>query len=158
MTGIQRISAASLLAAILAPAAAYGQQGRWAAADNATAKFMIDSERHWAEAACDHNSIAAAILAVDFQGTSTDGKRYTKPEEVSDTADSSKIARDCRLIDAKVRFFGNDLAIVYGSESSVRKVKDGVEKTRCQIWTDTWLRRGGKWQIVAAQDTQVDCK
>jgi hypothetical protein len=158
VTGIQRMSAASLLAAILAPVAAHGQQGRWAAADNATAKFMIDSERHWAEAACDHNSIAATILADDFQGTSTDGKRYTKPKEVSDTADSTKTAGKCRLTDAKVRFFGDDLAIVYGSESSVREAKDGVKKTRCQLWTDTWLRRNAKWQIIAAQDTQVDCK
>jgi hypothetical protein len=21
------------------------------------------------------------------------------------------------------------------------------------LWTDTWIRRNGKWQIVAAQDT-----
>jgi hypothetical protein len=152
------MSVASLLFTIIAAVAAYGQQGRWATADDATAKFMMDAERHWAEAACDQNKIAGTILTDDFQGTSPEGKRYTKSEEVADTADSSKAARDCRLIDAKARFFGNDLAIVYGSESSVRKAKNGVEKTRCQIWTDTWLRRGGKWQIIAAQDTQVDCK
>src|SRR5713101_6157837 len=37
---------------------AYAQQGRWAAADDTTAKFMIDAERQWAEAACTHNRIA----------------------------------------------------------------------------------------------------
>ncbi len=138
--------------------AAHGQQGRWAAADNATAKFMVDAERQWAEAACTHNKITEKILADDFQGMSPEGKRYTKSEEVADTADLSKTARDCRLIDAKVRFFGDDLAMVYGSESSVRKPKDGTEKSRCLIWTDTWLKRNGTWQIVAAQDTQFDCK
>jgi len=117
--------------------AAYGQQGRWAAGDNATAKFMVDAERQWAEAACTHNKIAEKILADDFQGTSTEGERYTKSEEAADTADLSKTARDCRLIDAKARFFGDDLAMVYGSESSVRKAKDGAEKSRCLIWTDT---------------------
>ena len=100
-----------------------GQQGRWAAADNATAKFMVDAERQWAEAACTHSKMAEKILADDFQGTSPDGKRYTKSEEVADTADLSKTARDCRLIDAKVRFFGDELAMVYGSESSVRKAR-----------------------------------
>jgi hypothetical protein len=138
--------------------AAQGQQGRWAAADNATAKFMVDAERQWAEAGCTHNKIAEKILADDFQGTSPEGNRYTKSEEVADTADLSKTARDCRLIDAKVRFFGDDLATVYGSESSVRKAKDATEKSRCLIWTDTWLKRNGTWQIVAAQDTQFDCK
>jgi len=111
----------------------------------------------WGAPQCTHNKIAEKILADDFQGTSPEGKRYTKSEEVADTADLSKAARDCRLIDAKVRFFGDDLAMVYGSESSVPKAKDGAERSRCLIWTDTWLKRSGNWQIIAAQDTQFDC-
>ena len=138
--------------------AARGQQGQWAAADNATAKFIVDAERQWAEAACTHNKITEKILADDFQGTSPDGKRFTKSEEVADSSDLSKTARDCRLIDAKVRLFGDNLAMVYGSETSIRKTKDGTEKARCLIWTDTWLKRNGRWQIIAAQDTRFDCK
>jgi len=154
----QRMRVAPIMCAITTVVAAHGQQGRWAAADNPTAKFMIDAERQWAEAACTHNKIAEKILADDFQGTSPEGKRYTKSEEVADMSDLSKTARDCRLIDAKVRFFGDELALVYGSESSVRKAKDGAEKARYLIWTDTWLKRNGNWQIIAAQDTQFDCK
>lgn len=158
MTLSQLTRVAPVVFAIITVVAAHGQQGRWAAADNATAKFMVDAERQWAEAACTHNKIREEILADDFQGTSPEGKRYTKSEEMGSPADLSKTARDCRLIDAKVRFFGDDLAIVYGSESSVRKAKDGTEKPRCLIWTDTWLKRKGKWQIIAAQDAQFDCK
>ena len=149
---------APIIVPIITVAAAHGQQGRWAAADDPTAKFIIDAERQWAETACTHNKIAETILAADFQGTSPEGKRYTKSEEVADTADLSKTARDCRLIDAQVRFFGDDLALVYGSESSARNVKDGAERSRCLIWTDTWLKRNGNWQIIAAQDTLFDCK
>jgi hypothetical protein len=143
---------------MIAMANAYGPQGEWAAADNPTAKFMIDAERQWAEAACTHNKIAQKILAEDFQGTSPEGQRYTKLEEVSDTANTSKSARDCRLIDAKVRFFSDSLGMVYGSESSVQKDKAGTEQSRCLIWTDTWLKRNGSWQIIAAQDTRFDCR
>jgi hypothetical protein len=50
--------------------AARGQQGQWAGADTATAKFIVDAERQWAEAARTHNKIAETILADDFQGTS----------------------------------------------------------------------------------------
>lgn len=142
----------------LAAIPAVGQQGQWAAADNSTAKFMVDAERQWAEAACTHNKIAEQILADDFQGTSPDAKRYTKSEELADTSDPSKATHDCRLIDAKVRLFADNLALVYGSESSIRKAEDGTEKSRCLIWTDTWLRRNGRWQIIAAQDTRFDCK
>ena len=143
---------------IIPIAAALGQQGHWAAADDPTAKFMINAERQWAEAACTHNKIAEEIVADDFQGTSTEAKRYAKSEELADTENRSRTARDCRLLDARVRFFGESLAMVYGSESSVRRAKDGSEKPRCQIWTDTWLKRNGKWQIIAAQDTEYICK
>ena len=149
---------APIVFGIVTVVAALGQQGRWGAADNAAAKFMVDAERQWAEAACTHNKITEKILADDFQGTSPEGKRYTKSEEVAETEDLAKTARDCRLIDAKVRFFGDNLAIVYGSEGSVRKAEDGAKKPRCLIWTDTWLKRSGQWQIIAAQDTQVKCK
>jgi hypothetical protein len=144
--------------AIVVVVAARGQQGQWAAADSATAKFMVDAERLWAEASCNHNRIAEKILAEDFQGTSPEGRGYPKSEEVADSADVSKTAQDCRLLDAKVRFFGEELAIVYGTESSLRRAKDGTAQTRCLIWTDTWLKRKGNWQIIAAQDTQFGCK
>jgi Domain of unknown function (DUF4440) len=147
-----------MIFAMTATASAYGQQGQWAAADNPTAKFMIDAERQWAEAACTHTKIAQKILADDFQGTSPEGQRYTKSEEVSDAADTSKSAKDCRLIEAKVRFFGDSLAMVYGRETSASKAKDGTEQSRCLIWTDTWFKRNENWQIIAAQDTRFDCK
>jgi uncharacterized protein YycO len=149
---------APIVFAVLTAVTAPGQQGKWAAADNPTAKFMVDAERQWAEAACTHNKIAQKILADDFQGTSTEGKRYIKSDEVAAMADLSKTARDCRLTSARVRFFGDHLAMIYGSESSVRKAEDGTEKRRCQVWTDTWLKRNGNWQIIAAQDTLVGCK
>ncbi|MBZ5648436.1 MAG: nuclear transport factor 2 family protein [Acidobacteriia bacterium] len=144
--------------AFLLTVSASAQQGKWAAADDPSAKSIIDMERQWAEEPCDHNLIAENILADDFQGTSTDGKRYSKAEEVEDAKHPKSEARACRLIDAKVRFFGDNVALVYGSESRIKKAQDGKEYTQTQIWTDTWLKRNGKWQIVAAQDMRTDCK
>ena len=158
MTLNQGMTVVLLVVTIIAVVVVHAQQGQWAAADNSTAKYLVDAERQWAEDACTHNKITEKILADDFQGTSPEGKRYTKLEQVALTQDLSKTARDCRLIDAKVRFFGDYLAMVYGSESAVREAKDGIGKPRCLIWTDTWLKRNGMWQIIAAQDTQFDCK
>ena len=76
-----RSKVAILVLTLLGSIAAPGQQGRWAAPDDKTAKYMIDMERRWAEDACDHNLISETILADDFQGTAPDGKRYTKSEE-----------------------------------------------------------------------------
>jgi len=72
------------------------------------------------------------------------GKRYTKSEDVQETKTSKHEARGCRLGDVRVHFFGEDLAVLYGSESRVEKDNKGMERTRSLIWTDTWLKRDGK--------------
>ncbi len=135
-----------LLIAMLCGAAS-AQQSHWAAPGDPTAKSMIDLERRWAEEACDGNNVVLTLLADDFQGTSPSGERYSKP-----TSAEKPSARDCKLGEVKIRFFGDSLAIAYGSESRVKISKDGKDYTETLVWTDTWLKREGKWQIIAAED------
>jgi hypothetical protein len=141
--------------------AACAQQSHWATADDKSAKFMIDMERKWAEGVCTNNGVVSELLAEDFQGTSTRGERYNKADELRDEK-SPHSARGCALDDARVRFFslssGEDVAVIYGSEHAIGKDKTHPDAKQCQVWTDTWLKRGGKWQIVAAQDNKIDCK
>lgn len=147
------IGTLSLLGTFAAPGLA--QDSRWGSSDEPTVKFMIASEAKWANAACSMQPDLGVFVADDYQGTSTTGHRYPKVEAIAD--DPNKTARDCQLGDVKIRFFGDAAAVAYGSESRVQKAADGTEAKRCQIWTDTWLKRGGKWQIVAAQDTVIPC-
>jgi len=142
---------------IMTVIATQAQQSRSLPADDATAKFMLDAERKWQIASCDHNKITETILADDFWGTLPDGTEYGKEEEVKQTEDPSRSARECRVNDTKVRLFGASLAIVYGKAFLVRKLNDGHDEPGCLIFTDTWLKRNGKWQIVAAHDGQVPC-
>jgi len=139
--------------------AASAQPSHWAAADDKTAQFMIDMERKWAEGVCANNGVVSELLADDFQGTSTGGERYNKESELRDEK-GPHWAHGCALDEARVRFFGKDedLAIIYGSEHAIGKDKTHPDAKQCQVWTDTWLKRNGKWQIVAAQDNKVDCK
>jgi hypothetical protein len=145
----------TLLMSVSEPAQ-HSQQGRWASEDDPIAKQMIQNERDWAEAGCTQKAVVKELLADDFQGTAPGGERYDKAEAIKRGA--SQRERDCRLDDAKVRFFGDSLAIIYGSERALRTDKDGTEAMRCLVWTDTWLKREGKWEILAAQDTAVPCK
>ena len=135
---------------------AHAQQSHWATADDKTAKFMIDMERKWADGVCENNGVVSELLADDFQGTSTHGERYTKGDELRDEK-GPHWAHGCALDDAKARFFGDALAIIYGSEHAIGKDKSHPEAKVCQVWTDTWLKRDGKWRIVAAQDNKIDC-
>jgi hypothetical protein len=69
----------------------------------------------------------------------------------------ARTAHDCGLDEAKVRFFGDRLAFVCGSEHAVGKDKPQPNAKVCQVWTDTWLKRGGTWQIIASRDNHVEC-
>ena len=146
-----------LICAVVLMSAAHAQQSHWAAPDDKTANFIIDMERKWAEGVCANNGVIAELLADDFQGTSTGGARYSKADELRDEK-GPHWAHNCALDDARVRFFGGDVAIVYGSEHAIGKDKAHPEAKVCQVWTDTWLKRNGKWQIAAAQDNRVECK
>src|SRR6266480_1652905 len=145
------------IAATLLLVPAYAQQSHWSPTDDLTAKYIIEMERKWAEGVCVDNGVVAGLLADDFQGTSTKGARFTKADELKDEK-GPRTAHDCGIDEAKVRFFGDRLAVVYGSEDYVGKDKSQPNAKVCQVWTDTWLKRGGTWQIIASQDNRVECK
>jgi hypothetical protein len=143
----------SLLAGFTSPTVA--QESRWGSPDEDTVKLITAAEAKWASSACGPQPDLKDVIADDFQGTSTKGQRYGKEDAI--TTDTKSLSRDCQLGEVKVRFFGDSIAIAYGAENSMIKDKDSKETKRCQVWTDTWLKRAGKWQIVAAQDTVIPC-
>lgn len=119
-----------------------------AAANDPTAKWMIDMERRWAETGCTGEQITAKILADDFIGTAPNGSRYGKQDTLkkSDHKESQ-----CKLLEAKVYYYGDSIAVVQGSETAVGAPEEG-SKPRHLIWNDTWMKRNGKWQIITVQD------
>jgi hypothetical protein len=149
------------ITAMLLLVPAHAQQSHWTSADDnkndKTAKYIIDMERKWAEGVCADNGVVASLLADDFQGTSPEGAHFTKADEIRDEK-GAHTAHDCGLDDAKVHFFGYTLAVVYGREHAVGKDNSQPSAKVCQVWTDTWLQRGGKWQIIASHDNRVECK
>ena len=143
-----------LLGAIPSPSVA--QESRWGSQDEDTVKLITAVEAKWASSACSPQPDLRDVIADDFQGTSTKGKHYGKEEAL--TTDTKSLSRDCQLGGVKVRFFGDSIAIAYGAENRMIKDDNDKETKCCQVWTDTWLKRAGKWQIVAAQDTIVPCE
>lgn len=148
----------SAVIAIIFAASVQAQAGRWAKPEEPAAKLMIDLERKWALAACTHESIEATILAEDFHGTAPDGSQYDKKEAVSGAAFPVTKESECVMYDVKVHLFGDSMAVLYGSESALLTEKDGRKHRRKLTWVDTWLKRDGKWQIVAAEDMPSEMK
>jgi hypothetical protein len=136
---------------------AQAQESRWAKADELTAKSLINYERLWAESDCTHNGIEKTILAEDFQGTAPDGSRYSKKEATTEFV-KGNTEEACEIYEVTVHFFGEAMAILYGSESAVHIETNGRKHKVKLTWTDTWLKRHGIWQIVAAQDMPTETK
>ena len=113
---------------------------------------MIGLEHQWTDADCSRSMIVETLLADDFLGTSPQGKLYSKQEAITRSKASKEMAHSCQTYEVKVHFFGDNVALLYGSESAIWTTAAGTEHARKLIWTDTWLKRNGKWQIVAAQD------
>lgn len=119
-------------------------------------RYIVENERQWAESVATGNADAVErILADDFLGVDPDGKMYDKKTMVADTKNAPKYFVSNKLNEVKVRFFG-DTAVAQGSESWERRT--GTPKYGRFVWTDTWIKRNGKWQIVAAEDLVVEEK
>jgi len=113
-------------------------------------QYITESEKQWAEAVASGDStVVQRILADDFIGVSTKGEQYNKEYEVHSTPEGPKFFKSNHLNDIKIRFYGN-MAVAQGDEIWVRY--SGEPITGRFVWTDTWLFRNNKWQIVAAED------
>src|SRR5437762_13361810 len=114
-------------------------------------QYIVEAERQWAESvASGDTTVIERILADDFVGVDPKGRQYEKTEMISETRNAPKYFVSNHLNDVKIRFYG-DAAIAQGNESWQRHTG---ERGRF-VWTDTWIRRDGRWQIVAAEDLIV---
>ena len=113
-------------------------------------RYILAGEAAWADSVATNDaSVVKRILADDVIWV-LNGKILDKRAAVEGAEKGPYDFVSDRLEYAHVRFFG-DTAVVQGSEAWERK---GGRKGRF-VWTDTWLRRNGQWQIVAAEDVSI---
>ena len=110
--------------------------------------YIRQAESDWAESVMTNDvSVLERIQADDFVGVWIDGSHYSKADGIKQwLAHPSEFVSN-HLNEIEIRFYG-DAAVAQGSESW--KKKDGTLGKF--VWTDTWIRRNGKWQCVAAED------
>jgi len=118
---------------------------------SADRSYIAQAESDWAEMTVTNDaSVLERILADDFVGVATEGgKHYSKADAIAETKTPTDYVSN-HLSEVKIRFYGNT-AVAQGSEFWQKK--DG--KTGKFVWTDTWVKRHKRWQIVAAQDNAV---
>jgi ketosteroid isomerase-like protein len=125
------------------------------AQQNATEQQLIQIERDWCNAGLKKDAAALGrILADDVTSISTRGVLQTKSEILADLKDKASTLTACVDTNMKVRVYG-ETAVVTGMGSRSGTYKGVAFKDRQSLWTDTFVRRDGRWQCVATQGTLI---
>ncbi len=111
-------------------------------------KYITQSANDWAQAIAIGDTTAIdRIMADDFVGVSSRGELYRKKALMQKSIESANLFKT-EVYNVTVRFFGN-AAVAQGNETWTKLADSTSTKS---IWTDTWIYRDRKWQVVAAQD------
>ena len=118
----------------------------------AAERYIRQASADWASSVATNDaSVLKRILAEDFVWV-LDGRVIGKRQALAEAAAGPGPFLSNKLDYVNIRFFG-DTAVAQGRETWRRsrgKVLHGSF-----IWTDTWVRRGGQWQVVASQDSVI---
>jgi len=117
-------------------------------------RYIKEGEAAWAEAGSKGDATTVErILADDFVGVAPNGSFYSKATEMANARnDHGTVTVSNHVNDINVRFYG-DTAVAQGSETW--EMRNANPKRGSYVWTDTWVKRNGKWQVVAAEDLTV---
>jgi ketosteroid isomerase-like protein len=113
---------------------------------------LIKLETKWVDDAVKHDVTTLDKMLVDEFMMTFDGTVYTKAE-LLEYIKSNKEEVSIVTDEWKVRVYG-DAAVV--TARNTRKMKsEGKEATSQDRFTDTWIKRDGRWQCVAAHNSTI---
>jgi ketosteroid isomerase-like protein len=119
-----------------------------------TEQELIKLEKGWADAVVKKDlAFLDQILADDFTQGNWDGTSQTKAQVLSALKSDDYVASSQVLSDVKVRVYG-DAAVGTGLNTSKEKSM-GKDTSGQYRWTDTWIKRDGRWQCVAGHGSRV---
>ena len=122
-------------------------------AQGSTESYVMACERGLGESLVNGNTEPIyRCLADDFSGIAPDGKAYDRRAALAAVTRVPREYSAVHLDWIQVRVFG-DAAVAQGITSWTRRA--GTPQRGRWIWTDTWLRRGERWELVAAEDVQA---
>jgi uncharacterized protein (TIGR02246 family) len=138
-----------LVAILLAPIRAFPQTDGSAADTEA----VLALERQW-ETAIKNKDQAAInrIVAEDCVLVSSTGELMTTAQANVETQLTT--VGNSTIMDMKVRIFGN-VAVVVGSNQEISKNRT-LDTSGMYRWTDVFVKRDGRWQVVSAQSTRIE--
>jgi len=105
----------------------------------------------------DDGDVAALerVLTPDFTLTLSNGEVSTRADEINELQ-SKKVHYDVfENYDMLARLYGNDTAVVVG-KTRVKGTADGKPFDRVVQFTDTLIKRDGRWQLAAGHVSRLE--
>jgi ketosteroid isomerase-like protein len=115
---------------------------------------LIKLENAWADAVVKKDlAFLEGIWADDYAWTASDGNVWSKAQTLASLKSGEDAVLSLRTDDVKVRVYG-DAAVATG-RSTFNETFKGKDVSGSERFTDTWVRRSGRWQCVAMHCSRI---
>jgi len=95
------------------------------------------------------------VLTSDFTLTLSSGEVSTRADEINELRSGKVYYGTFENYDMLARLYGNDMAVVLG-KTHVKGTADGEPFDRIVQFTDTLIKRDGRWQLAAGHVSRID--
>ena len=115
---------------------------------------LIKLENDWLQAFFENDdAFADRFLADDYLGTDEHGNIKNKAQEIAEIKVGAHLSTSGVLDNIRVRVYG-DAAVVTGRRI-MKGLFQGKEYRSPYLWTDIFIKRGGRWQCVASHASKA---
>ena len=112
---------------------------------------LIKLEKGWNDAWANRDlAFLDKIFSDDFLSTDYDGVVWTKAQSMENLKSGIDVLTSVVTDNWNVRVYG-DAAVVMG-RNTVKQQYKGKDVSGQYQWTDTWIKKAGRWQCVAYGD------
>jgi ketosteroid isomerase-like protein len=117
-------------------------------------KELMDVENHWAEATVKGDVQALERLYADeYLAIDPAGATFTKAQDIANVKSGNFKLETFKLDELKVRLHG-EVAVVTG-RNTIKATYMGKDISGAYRFTDVFVKRGGRWQVLTTQGTLV---
>ena len=121
------------------------------------AEVITKLDQQWAKASITKDTaFLKSIWADDLRFTQPDGKVFDKEAALADAKGDTDTFTSSVIAPYKVRVYGKNFAVTDGEHHVAGKDKEGKPFSRKFRFTNVWVRKNGKWQVVRGHASQLE--
>ena len=124
--------------------------------DSSVAGTIRRLEERWQRAIKEKDvKTISELVADDFVGTSSTGRTGSKSTLLNEVRRDKNEYTSAEARSMKVRTESDNVAVVTGVARETGTTPDGKRFTNRRRFTDTWVKRNGKWRCIASHTTAM---